>query len=64
MYIYNILFYAYLSIYSMYRTIYIFSRALLYCCSCLGLMYFSVDLFHDNDVKFVELRTYLTACVC
>ena len=27
-------------------------------------MYFSVDLFHDNDVKFVELRTYLTSCVC
>ena len=40
------------------------SRAKLYCCSCLGSMYFSVDLFHDNDVKFVELRTYLTSCVC
>ena len=42
----------------------IFGRAKLYCCSCLSLMYFSVDLFHDNDVKFVELRTYLTSCVC
>ena len=36
----------------------------LYCCSCLGSIYISVDLFHDNDVKFVELRTYLTSCVC
>ena len=27
-------------------------------------MYLSVDLFHDNDVKFVELRIYLTSCVC
>ena len=26
-------------------------------------MYFSVNLFHDNDVKFVELRTYLTSCL-
>ena len=42
----------------------IFSRAKLYCCSCLSLMYFSVDLLHDNDVKFVELRTYPTSCVC
>ena len=41
-----------------------FSRANFYCSSCLGLMYFRVDLFHDNDVKFVELRTYLTSCVC
>ena len=40
------------------------SRAFLYCCSCLSLMYFSVDLFHDNDIKFVELRTYITSCVC
>ena len=39
------------------------STAMLYCFSCLGLMYFSVDLFHDNDVKFVELRIYLTSCV-
>ena len=37
----------------------IFSRAKLHCCVCLGLMYFSVDLFYDNDVQFVELRTYL-----
>ena len=28
------------------------------------LMYFNFDWFHDNDVKFVELRTYLTPCVC
>ena len=27
-------------------------------------MYFSLNLFHDNDIKFVELRTYLTSCVC
>ena len=42
----------------------IFTRALLYCSNCLGLMYFSADLVHDNDVKFAELRTYLTSCVC
>ena len=28
-----------------------------------GLMYFSVDLFHDNDVKFVELRTSNVMCL-
>ena len=33
-------------------------------CSCLGSIHFSVDSFHDNDVKFVELRTYLASCVC
>ena len=39
----------------------IFSRALLYCSSCLGLMFFSVDLFHDNDVKFVQ---YISNVMC
>ena len=26
-----------------------------------GLLYFSVNIFHDNNVKFVELKTYPTS---
>ena len=34
----------------------------LYCVQCFP--YFTWSLSHNNDGKFVELRTYLTSCVC
>ena len=36
----------------------------LYSSDDMGLSGFLYDYFHDNNLKFFKLRTYLTPCVC